>query len=254
MEVHHHPHVENKGFKEYLLEGLMIFIAVTMGFFAENLREHFTDKKNEKQIISALNKDLIKDTIRLHYIINTYVPAYHSWVDSSHTYVDSLPLKGNERKICRALFNATYWESYTPPSIALTILKNPATFSLIENEKVKKEILNYNVSIDGYIKYGAFLTTLQHYIDTSFASIVSRTTCRELLSKLVKRDNFLDNMDMPDLIIFKTYNIIVFQNYLNRIDYMDFKIHDINSYFNDLLHHDIELLKLFDENYHIKNE
>jgi hypothetical protein len=39
MEVHHHPEVDKKGFKEYLLEGLMIFLAVTMGFFAENLRE-----------------------------------------------------------------------------------------------------------------------------------------------------------------------------------------------------------------------
>ncbi len=31
MEVHHHPHVEKKNFKEYLLEGLMIFLAVSMG-------------------------------------------------------------------------------------------------------------------------------------------------------------------------------------------------------------------------------
>ncbi len=36
MEVHHHPHVEKKAFKEYFLEFLMIFLAVTMGFFAEN--------------------------------------------------------------------------------------------------------------------------------------------------------------------------------------------------------------------------
>ena len=31
MEVHHHPKVEKKNFKEYLLEGLMIFLAVTLG-------------------------------------------------------------------------------------------------------------------------------------------------------------------------------------------------------------------------------
>jgi hypothetical protein len=30
MEVHHHPHVGKKNFKEYLLEGLMIFLAVTL--------------------------------------------------------------------------------------------------------------------------------------------------------------------------------------------------------------------------------
>jgi hypothetical protein len=34
MEVHHHPnlHHEKKPWKEYILEGLMIFFAVTMGF------------------------------------------------------------------------------------------------------------------------------------------------------------------------------------------------------------------------------
>jgi len=34
MEVPHHPHVEKKSFKEYFLEGLMIFFAVTIGFIA----------------------------------------------------------------------------------------------------------------------------------------------------------------------------------------------------------------------------
>ena len=32
MEVHHHPNVEKKNFKEYFLEFLMIFLAVTLGF------------------------------------------------------------------------------------------------------------------------------------------------------------------------------------------------------------------------------
>jgi hypothetical protein len=43
MEVHHHPHVPNnpKPWKEYLIEGLMIFVAVTLGYGAENVREHY---------------------------------------------------------------------------------------------------------------------------------------------------------------------------------------------------------------------
>jgi len=45
MEVHHHPQVEKKGFKEYFLEFLMIFLAVTLGFFAENIREKITEHK-----------------------------------------------------------------------------------------------------------------------------------------------------------------------------------------------------------------
>ena len=45
MEVHHHPHVEKKGFKEYFLEFLMIFLAVTMAFIGENMREHLSHVK-----------------------------------------------------------------------------------------------------------------------------------------------------------------------------------------------------------------
>jgi hypothetical protein len=47
MEVHHHPdlHHRRKKFKEYLLEFVMIFLAVTMGFIAENVREGIGDGK-----------------------------------------------------------------------------------------------------------------------------------------------------------------------------------------------------------------
>lgn len=65
MEVHHHPHVEKKGFKEYLLEGLMIFIAVTMGFFAEGLREHIGDRNREKDYMQSLLSDLRSDAANL---------------------------------------------------------------------------------------------------------------------------------------------------------------------------------------------
>src|SRR6201995_902211 len=61
MEVHHHPEVEKKGFKEYLLEGLMIFLAVTMGFFAESLREHISNKEKTAEYMQSLLVDLRTD-------------------------------------------------------------------------------------------------------------------------------------------------------------------------------------------------
>ena len=58
MEVHHHPEVEKKGFKEYILEGLMIFLAVMMGFFAESLRERIADGNREKEFMVSMIEDL----------------------------------------------------------------------------------------------------------------------------------------------------------------------------------------------------
>lgn len=63
MEVHHHPdlHHKPKKWKEYFLEFLMIFLAVTMGFIAENIREHFVLKKHEKEYMVSLVRDLNND-------------------------------------------------------------------------------------------------------------------------------------------------------------------------------------------------
>jgi hypothetical protein len=63
MEVHHHPdlHHKKKNLREYFLEFLMIFLAVTMGFIAENIRERITDRNKEKEYIESLVQDLKTD-------------------------------------------------------------------------------------------------------------------------------------------------------------------------------------------------
>jgi len=66
MEVHHHPEVEKKGFKEYLLEGFMIFLAVMMGFIAENIRESITENRRAAEFAKSYYGDIKKDTLLLH--------------------------------------------------------------------------------------------------------------------------------------------------------------------------------------------
>jgi hypothetical protein len=73
MEVHHHPelpHGERKSLREYLLEGLMIFLAVFMGFVAENIREHLSDSGKEKNYVKSLYGDLKKDSAQLAEVIH----------------------------------------------------------------------------------------------------------------------------------------------------------------------------------------
>ncbi len=70
MEVHHHPEVEKKGFKEYILEGLMIFLAVTMGFFAETIREGISEHKRAAEFARSYFDDIKKDTAALNAAVN----------------------------------------------------------------------------------------------------------------------------------------------------------------------------------------
>src|SRR5579859_201118 len=69
MEVHHHPEVEKKGFKEYLLEGLMIFLAVLMGFIAENIREGISERSKGHEYIHSFVEDLRRDTTAFSEVI-----------------------------------------------------------------------------------------------------------------------------------------------------------------------------------------
>lgn len=61
MEVHHHPHTERKKWHHYFWEFLMLFLAVTLGFFVENQREHYVEGKREKEYIRSMVEDLKTD-------------------------------------------------------------------------------------------------------------------------------------------------------------------------------------------------
>src|SRR6516165_2593804 len=71
MEVHHHPdlHHTKKNWREYFLEFLMIFLAVTLGFFAETIRENISEKHREKDYIVGLINNVKSDTSELGGLI-----------------------------------------------------------------------------------------------------------------------------------------------------------------------------------------
>jgi hypothetical protein len=71
MEVHHHPDLKHKKkrWAEYFLEFLMIFLAVTLGFLAENLREHISEKERAEVFAQSLIADFKADTSSLHQLI-----------------------------------------------------------------------------------------------------------------------------------------------------------------------------------------
>ena len=64
MEVQKHPHhvMHKKNWGEYFLEFLMIFLAVSLGFFAENLREGISDSHREKEFAQELYNELKDDS------------------------------------------------------------------------------------------------------------------------------------------------------------------------------------------------
>lgn len=69
MEVHAHTHTARKKWTHYFWEFFMLFLAVTLGFFVENWREHYVEHLRAKTYAANLVIDLQKDTASLSGII-----------------------------------------------------------------------------------------------------------------------------------------------------------------------------------------
>ncbi|MFZ1855745.1 MAG: hypothetical protein WAU29_00160, partial [Chitinophagaceae bacterium] len=61
MEVHAHTHTARKKWTHYFWEFLMLFLAVSLGFYAENTREGILHKKEVKTQLNSMLSDLQSD-------------------------------------------------------------------------------------------------------------------------------------------------------------------------------------------------
>ena len=72
MEVHHPHHpTHKKKWSEYIIEFVMLFTAVTLGFFAENIRESIAEKHKKEELLAAVirNFKTDKEEIESHRIM-----------------------------------------------------------------------------------------------------------------------------------------------------------------------------------------
>jgi hypothetical protein len=145
MEVHHHPNVEKKNFKEYFLEFLMIFLAVTLGFFAESYREYLSDCSKEKEYIQSLVNDLSIDSARLHDIIDSR--------NQREALLDSLMKLIQLPNRTKHSGNIYYYNSFASRMTfrfnsddgTLQQLKNAGNLRLISKQQVRDSIMSYDV-------------------------------------------------------------------------------------------------------------
>ena len=144
MEVHHHPEVEKKGFKEYLLEGLMIFLAVTMGFFAESIRENITDRHKEHEYMTSLRRDLQNDISEAKFIKQDKLRGL-SLIDSTLRSFENGDFKTKTSDLY-------YWARYL--GIRNYFKANDGTIQQLNNAGGLRLIHKRNV-----------LDSLQHYIN-----------------------------------------------------------------------------------------
>ncbi len=144
MEVHHPHHpTHKKKWSEYILEFFLLFTAVTLGFFAENLREHQVEIHKTEKSLKTLYLNIQKDSI----LFSTAIPKRKK-IDSLYEVI----LKYYAKGVLKNHLLETYTligqvSNRSMPSInnmALDEVKNTGRLNFIEDDKLINAIQNYS--------------------------------------------------------------------------------------------------------------
>ena len=173
MEVHHHAHHGGKkNWKSYFWEFLMLFLAVTLGFFVENQREHYIEHNRAKDFSRTLVKDLHNDTALIHdhqKIAGLYIAFVDTLLAMSKTRLDG-PAASRFSFYTRFMYwtGAITWNNATFEQI-----KNSGSLRYFKNYKLLEKMMNYEgiakqVDMESYnntIRGNSMLNQINRIID-----------------------------------------------------------------------------------------
>jgi len=165
MEVHAHTHTPRKKWTHYFWEFLMLFLAVTLGFFVENQREHYIEHQREKQFIRSLFNDIKADTANIAKIINAR-SAKERMLDSLSSMMNSPRPTDFIKQIYpyAILVGRTLPYRFIPNDGTMQQLKNSGAFRLIRNRAVVDSISKYDINVRNMLGQSAVEENqIEHY-------------------------------------------------------------------------------------------
>ncbi|HYJ65781.1 MAG TPA: hypothetical protein VEV62_18695, partial [Parafilimonas sp.] len=180
MEVHHHPQVEKKNFKEYFLEFLMIFLAVTMGFFAENFREYLHDERATTENMQSMVKDLKLDST----MFSTMLAVNEYSIHMTDTLVDMLSNKSsNTGHIYFLARNITaVADAPRPDTRTFDQMRTEGSLRLLENKGLVNDITSYYQSLEWFKQGNDGVLKRMDEVITANSAVFNGTVLKSMFS------------------------------------------------------------------------
>jgi len=189
MEVHAHTHTPRKKWTHYFWEFLMLFLAVTLGFFVENQREHYIENQREKKYIQSFYEDLTADQYDLQSNIN-FLRTQMQEADSLEILMRNIKTKQPANRIymyLRGIIRSTQGILF-PNDRTIVQLRNAGGMRLIKNKSVSDSMVGYYREI-GIIQ---FLTQ---------DGLTNKTALREKSIPLLNAEDYAKVVDSTSTII-----------------------------------------------------
>jgi len=150
MEVHHHTQTPRKKWTHYFWEFFMLFLAVTLGFFVENQREHYIEGQREKKYIQSLVHDLARDTVNYNFSIalrlererQAYQLITMLYSPDRNKHLADLYYFARQMPRMNTIFYST--------DATMNQLKNSGALRLIKKTEVADSIVAYSATTEEY--------------------------------------------------------------------------------------------------------
>lgn len=259
MEVHHHPHAEKKNFREYFFEFLMIFLAVTLGFIAESIRESISDHSKEKQYITGIKKDLIADTASL----NDFLPTLFSRINQTDALISMLQIPGTTNRGSDLYYYArtsTKARLFETTNNTLTELDHSGNFRLITKSDILNGLIRFQKIIDSY---KALSVVDQKENDIAYP-LLGKLFDASVFNKMVLTNGFKFSVDTTATLFANVYkpagNPQLREHNADDINQLIFYLHERKSSFigevgilQEQKKYAEQLIQLINKEYHLNN-
>jgi hypothetical protein len=225
MEIHHPHHpTHKKNWKEYITEFLMLFFAVTLGFFVENYREHYIERVREKEFLHLIEQDVDMD-LRL-IDTNLYYRNIRAQIADSLTkiFLDKSYLKNTGSFYYHSRrMNVRYY--FERSDAGFQQLKNAGGLRLVTNQKVIQAIQKYEqliATIDEFEE--AEVTSNMDYKNASTVVLDANVIVQMNASKTSNYYSFIEPKNNPPLHSYDKDRLNTMMTMMHNIDRINYVI------------------------------
>ena len=148
MEVHHHSHHPKK-WKEYITEFLMLFLAVSLGFMAENIREHQIEKQREIAYLQNVHEDLKLDLINIDDVISSNTIRLQA-MDTLFQLINNNTITNED--VYYYIRNLALRATFESSHVGLDQIKSAGGLRMVKNPEIISGIQEYERALDALNK------------------------------------------------------------------------------------------------------
>jgi hypothetical protein len=150
MEVHAHSHTARKNWTHYFWEFLMLFLAVTLGFFVENQREHYIEHRRARELAGSFYEEMRSDSANLNKMIENRKDK-----ESHLRYLTKYFKDSSLSKLSASFYYRFTWgifqTSYIvfePKDGILQQLRNSGSLRYFRNIEIQKAVGDFSVALN----------------------------------------------------------------------------------------------------------